>query len=503
MTSPADSRRSASARRSGSSVGLALAERVRLYLKVAAAMNIIFSALVIVVTFFDLDVTRRRDQWLSVVVIVTLTVSNLLALAFVRRVRHIAWALLLLEAVITLSLSATYSWGTLLATGDPTAADQVSSVLMVTLVLTLRSSLVPCPMGATVAAGAFSFLFPVTISLHQLAHLPFIYHLWTVVLCCVVVGITSVASHTIYGLNEQMRSVTRLGQYQLRHPIGEGSMGEVYLATHAMLQRPTAVKLLRDVTSAAARERFRQEVRAASGLTHPNTVEIYDYGRSPDGVFYFAMEYVEGASLDDVVKTAGVMPAGRVVHLLSQAAGSLSEAHGRGLVHRDIKPSNLMICERGGSYDTLKVLDFGLVQDLADETDDTSQLTGTPLYLAPEAIVDAQGFVAESDVYALGATAYFLLTGEPPFLHDDVIDVLADHLATEPETPTCEDPGLSALVLRCLAKEPKNRPADAAALLHELRSCKTYGSWSDDDARTWWAEHEAVLHPESVGERSA
>jgi serine/threonine-protein kinase len=271
-------------------------------------------------------------------------------------------------------------------------------------------------------------------------------------------------------------------------------MGEVYLATHALLNRPTAVKLLRDGSTATARERFRQEVQVASGLTHPNTVEIYDYGRTPEGVFYFAMEYVEGATLDEVVRATGVMPPARVVHVLEQAAASLAEAHGRGLVHRDVKPSNLMLCERGGTQDTLKVMDFGLVHEIGGEkVSRDGVLTGTPLFLAPEAILDVAGATAESDVYALGVTAYFLLAGRAPFEDGDLVEILSDHLVTPPPPLDVGDVELVDLVMRCLAKEPAQRPPNARALLSALEACANHGRWSADDARIWWAEHGASV----------
>ena len=320
------------------------------------------------------------------------------------------------------------------------------------------------------------------------------FFVWMVVLALVVVAVTMVTSRTVYGLERRMIAEKQLGQYQLQKLVGRGAMGEVYLAKHALLRRPAAVKLLRDASAASARERFRQEVQTASGLSHPNTIEIYDYGRTPDGIFYFAMEYVEGATLEDIITATGPMPPGRVIHLLRQAAGSLREAHQRGLVHRDLKPSNLMLCERGGVFDTVKVLDFGLVRDLGESNEEESSgLLGTPMYLAPEAILDSGGFVQQSDVYAFGATAYFLLTARPPFTSGSLVEILSDHLATEPIAPDCKDKVLVDLVMQCLRKNPDERPADAVALVAALDACASNGLWEAREADIWWAEHREVI----------
>ncbi|MEM9073595.1 MAG: protein kinase [Myxococcota bacterium] len=477
---------------STSGTSVAFSDRVRLYLKVTTLINVAFAIIALTVRIFGLDPDPEGAP-LRLALIWGVTAINGLAWFVIARSRSSVRAALFTEAIATLALGYAYSSIILILGAQVERAESIVAILLVTIILVLRSSLVPSPVLATVVIGGLSIAIPGVMVRYALPDLAFVYRLWMWVLGGVVVAVTSVTSATIYGLQRRMQAARRLGQYQLDHRVGQGGMGEVYLATHSLLQRPTAIKLLRDVTSAAARDRFRQEVQTASGLTHPNTVEIYDYGRTPDGVFYFAMEYVEGASLEEAVRATGAMPSARVVRVLEQAAGSLGEAHRRGLVHRDIKPSNLMLCERGGDFDTLKVLDFGLVRNLADAELESGGLTGTPLYLAPEAILDPNGFVPESDVYALGATAYFLLTGRPPFAEGDLIDVLSDHLAREVVPPETDDPVLAELVVRCLAKDPAARPSDASDLLHALENCEGFGRWRLDDARAWWAEHREVV----------
>ncbi len=311
-----------------------------------------------------------------------------------------------------------------------------------------------------------------------------------------------------------LQSVTlaakQLGQYTLVAKIGSGGMGTVYKAQHIMLRRPTAVKLL-DIEkkmSPAAIARFEREVQLTSSLSHPNTVSVFDYGRTPDGVFYYAMEYLEGLNLDDLVKRFGPMPEARVVYILKQACGALAEAHAAKLVHRDIKPANLFLTCRGGLSDFVKVLDFGLVKDIAtrDEVNLTSEnvVTGTPLYLSPEAINQPDNVDARSDVYALASVAYFLLTGTPVFNRSSVTEICMMHLCETPEPPSLRRgqpilPSLEQLILRCLAKSRSDRPNDASELLHLLESIELATKWTAEDASTWWAGH-TVSENESVDE---
>jgi serine/threonine protein kinase len=309
-----------------------------------------------------------------------------------------------------------------------------------------------------------------------------------------------ISTHVIGKLRRDVVEAEQLGQYRLDEKIGEGGMGKVYRASHSLLRRPTAIKLLRpDRTSPKGIARFEREVQLTSQLTHPNTVAVYDYGRTPDGVFYYAMEYLDGITLNKLVGRYGPQPQERVLHILKQACGSLAEAHGEGLIHRDIKPSNLMLCERGGAKDVIKVLDFGLVRELEPGGNDptitgTTALTGTPLYLSPEVIHKSTAASPRSDMYALGAVGYYLLVGDHVFAGESVIEVCGHHMNTIPEPPTSRTDNpisrdLERLVLLCLEKDPVHRPADARTLLERLEQITDVPAWSDQDATSWWATH--------------
>jgi serine/threonine-protein kinase len=324
------------------------------------------------------------------------------------------------------------------------------------------------------------------------------------IMCIFGIVLSAVGAHVLYGLRETARHALQLGQYTLLDKIGEGGMGVVYLAQHALLRRPTAVKLLPPGRASPNDvERFEREVQLTSLLTHPNTVAIYDYGRTPDGVFYYAMEYLDGFSLDELVRLTGPQPPGRIIHILRQALRALAEAHGLGIIHRDIKPANILLCERGGVYDFVKVVDFGLVKELESESDargnatEITAIIGTPHYISPEAIRSPSELDPRSDLYALGAVGYFLLTGKPPFDGNTLIEIYSHHLHTNvawPARPVPESPSddLEAVLRACLAKAQKDRPRDAATCLALLDQCRNAHAWGPREAHAWWMEHGAL-----------
>jgi hypothetical protein len=297
-------------------------------------------------------------------------------------------------------------------------------------------------------------------------------------------------------LQRAVLEARHLGQYTLEEKLGSGGMGTVYRARHAMLRRPTAVKLLDvDKMTDAAIARFEREVQITSGLTHSNTVAIYDYGRTPEGIFYYAMEFLEGTNLDDLIAERGPMPEARVLFLLRQVCGSLAEAHSAGLVHRDIKPANVFLTRRGGVDDFVKVLDFGLVKATSSKEagiTSANAVTGTPLYMSPEAVNYPETVDARSDVYAIGAVGYFLLTGAPVFGGGSIMEICMKHVHTIPEAPSVHlgkpiNRTLEQLILRCLAKSPADRPADASVLLRELQACVIEPAWTVEQAAAWWS----------------
>jgi hypothetical protein len=316
-----------------------------------------------------------------------------------------------------------------------------------------------------------------------------------------VVFTSAVISRVMYGLRKEVREARLLGQYVLEKKIGEGGMGEVYRARHGMMRRPSALKLLRaDQAREGSVARFEREVQLTARLTHPNTITIFDYGRTDDGIFYYAMELLDGANLQRIVAVTGPQPVGRVVRILSMACGALTEAHGIGLIHRDIKPANIILCTQGGERDVVKLLDFGLVKELKVDEDvkltSATTLTGSPQYMAPEAIRAADTVDARSDIYALGAVAYFLLAGSELFSGKSIIEVCSQHLHQQPQplgTRGVKVPAaLEAIVLACLEKDPDRRPQTAAELRHRLEECDVE-HWDSGQAARWWDEHKAAL----------
>jgi len=311
------------------------------------------------------------------------------------------------------------------------------------------------------------------------------------------IGLSSIASHVIHRLRSEVSSSRSLGQYQLERKLGEGAMGVVYQATHGMLKRPTAVKLLRpELGGREVHDLFRREVQLTATLKHPHTIRIYDYGRTPEGLFYYAMELLDGASLQDVVEATGPQPAPRVVRILRDVAHALDEAHSVGLIHRDIKPSNIMLARLGGSY-VVKVVDFGLVKRLADEDapegQDARSIQGTPYYLSPEGFNAPNEVDARSDLYSLGAVGYYLLTGRPVFEGDTVLDVCMQHVEAAPP-PMSEARGepvpkqLEQLILSCLAKNKDDRPRSAQAFADSLDQLDLQ-RWTRADAAQWWQRY--------------
>lgn len=295
------------------------------------------------------------------------------------------------------------------------------------------------------------------------------------------------ASHTFWQLRRHLFEARSIGRYRLQRRVGKGGMGEVWAATHPGLRREVALKILRpDAGNASAVRRFEREVKATSELSHPNTVRVFDYGVTEDGLWYYAMELLDGVDLAGLVAVAGPLPAARAVYLIRQAADALAEAHARGITHRDIKPENLFVTEAGGQRDFVKLLDFGIAKQASADTG--ASLTregwvgGTPAYMSPEAAA-GRATDARSDVYGLGAVLYFALAGKPPFEHTSAAGLLMAHMDQPPMTPGAKlgapvAPDVEAVVMRCLAKDPGARYASAAELAAALAACGCAGDWN-------------------------
>ncbi|MEN8143886.1 MAG: serine/threonine-protein kinase [Gemmatimonadota bacterium] len=308
-------------------------------------------------------------------------------------------------------------------------------------------------------------------------------------------------TRTLYSLRQTAIKARRMGNYVIHRELGRGGMGRVYVAEHALLCRPSAVKVLEPPPgeAATALARFEREVRLSSSLTHPNTITIFDYGRTSDSTFYYAMEYLEGMDLQEFVERFGPLPGNRVAFILNQIAGSLEEAHTQDIVHRDLKPSNIFLTRRGGLFDFVKVLDFGLAKkieaaDSAPELTQAGALFGTPRYLAPEMIYGREQPDARADIYNLGAVAYWMLTGQPPFTSASPVELLIDHVKTRPRPPAAlaeeKIPAeLDALVMKCLEKKPQDRFASIRELRQALDGIAFPDAWNRDVAERWWNLH--------------
>jgi serine/threonine-protein kinase len=308
----------------------------------------------------------------------------------------------------------------------------------------------------------------------------------------------------VYGLGREVTAAREMGSYRLVERLGQGGMGEVWRAQHRLLARAAAIKLIRRSSSEAAsieaQRRFEREAQAIALLRSPHTVELFDFGVTADGEFYYVMELLDGQDADTLVRRAGPIPPERAIHLLRQVCHSLSEAQSRGLVHRDIKPANIFICQYGEDYDFVKVLDFGIAKTASAGTGSESALTqvnavhGTPAFMAPEQALGGS-VDARTDIYATGCVAYWLLTGELVFTAETPMALLLHHAQTPPAVPSARaelpiPAGLDELVMSCLAKNPAERPQSAGELSRRLAAIECVGAWTVDRAREWWMTHQ-------------
>jgi serine/threonine-protein kinase len=324
-----------------------------------------------------------------------------------------------------------------------------------------------------------------------------------------VVGMAYVGARVVYRLGTEVKRARELGSYYLEEKLGQGGMGEVWRARHRMLARPAAIKLIRrsltddggGAVSDEAARRFEREAQVIARLRSPHTVDLFDFGVTADGVFYYVMELLDGLDADSLLRRYGPMPAERAIFLLRQVCHSLSEAESCGLVHRDIKPANIFVCRYGEEYDFVKVLDFGIVGAVRTTADSPviltgeNQVQGTPAFMAPELAMGTT-IDARADIYATGCLAYWLLTGEFVFAADTPMGHIVHHVHTLPSPPSARTEravpvGLDELVLACLAKDPRDRPQTARELSRRLGQLSAAEAWSQERAREWWLTHQA------------
>ena len=425
---------------------------------------------------------------------------------FMKRSRATARTKVALGAALivphALALALLNSW-----TAQPTTMRPLSGI---TVLILFFAMLAPArPARIFVAAVVAASMDPVGVWVAHLRGLAVPSPLATLAMfypnyACAVLAITP--AHLLYGLGRRLQEARALGSYQLVERLGEGGMGEVWVARHRLLARSAAIKLVRPDRLAGADspdatrtlERFEREAQATAALTSPHTIRLFDFGLSREGAFYYVMELLDGCDLESLIRQHGPLPAGRALYLLQQICRSLAEAHAKGFVHRDIKPANVYVCRMGLEFDFVKVLDFGLVK-YESRAPASATLTGqvmamgTPAYMAPEVILGGGDVDRRVDVYAVGCVAYYLLTGERVF--DAITDMrlMVKHLHEEPVPPSqrcahAVPPGLDALVLDCLRKNPDERPADAGEVLRRLSRCDT-GTWDQGTAQSWWERH--------------
>jgi serine/threonine protein kinase len=417
--------------------------------------------------------------------------------------------------------------GLALMAAQPDEKQLMAGLFALTVTMMARAVLIPSTAKRTFQLSLVASLPLIVVSIvfHRPAPLPgfsptFLHALITVnavLWLNIAVTLSTVTSRTIYGLRQQVKAASEIGQYTLEERIGRGGMGEVWRARHRMLIRPAAVKLVTpaELGSSGGRDpelrlrRFEREARATAGLKSPHTVQLYDFGVSDDGTFYYVMELLEGMDLDTLVDRFGAVPPARAVYLLRQVCASLDDAHENGLIHRDIKPANIVVSRIGAEFDFVKVLDFGLVKlEGARQNEQSAVLSadnnvsGTPGFIAPEVVLGS-ATDHRVDLYGLGCVAYWLVTGKLVFEGPGAIKVMSDHLHTIPAPPSTRAPAplppeLDALILECLSKDPSQRPASARALHARLRDIPFDAPWTRERAEEWWSSHA----PASTSKRS-
>jgi eukaryotic-like serine/threonine-protein kinase len=339
------------------------------------------------------------------------------------------------------------------------------------------------------------------------------YFLTSSYLCAIL---AYVIARVVHRFNLQLTNAREIGSYELIERIGAGGMGEVWRAQHRLLARPAAIKLIRSTMlgeSQRAREalvrRFEREACETAALGSTHTIDVYDFGVTEEGDFYYVMELLQGLSLERLVQEFGAVDPGRTVYLLRQVCHSLGEAHARGLVHRDVKPANILVCRLGPDDDFVKVLDFGLVKHTAAGQTVTrlskeGSAVGTPSYMAPEIALGHPDVDGRTDIYSLGCVAYYMLTGQPVFSGDTPVATAVAHVQNAPIPPGLRSefkipPALDGLIMECLAKDPAARPASAAVMSERLAATVPADAWTLDAARAWWERHQPATRFRAAG----
>jgi len=447
-----------------------------------------------------------------VIEVVGIVVSGAM-FAYVRYSRHtpemktnISLTYLLLNAA---AIAALNTW-----VAQPPMQGHVVGVSWIAILLLIYSMVAAVSPGKMLAAALVAASFdPIGVWLAHLRGVPTPSFLVTLLIFWpnyASAGLATVPPRFLRHVGRKLNKARELGSYELITLLGQGGMGEVWEAKHRLLARRAAVKLVRPELLGASNDdearlvlkRFEREAQATAALSSPHTIQVFDFGSTNDGTFYYVMELLMGRDLESLVREFGPVPASRAGYLLRQVCHSLADAHARGLVHRDIKPANIYVCRMGLEYDFVKVLDFGLVKLNNQQAAERMQTlmtadhrtTGTPAYMAPEIILGEATVGRRADVYALGCVAYYVLTGQLVFEADTPMKMLLQHVQAEPIPPSqrTELPiprELDDLVLACLQKDPNKRPQNAEVLLNMAIGCKTGDCWNQDLAKGWWTKH--------------
>jgi hypothetical protein len=455
---------------------------------------------------------REYGNWMSRTVALTQIVVSLLLARFIRRSPHAQSTIAVIG--VAYELATCFSLGLVEFRNASPLTGPVNRISWICVVIVLFPVLVPARPRAMLA-----------VSFGAAATMPLAYYVYVAItgraaeppavlaslfmpqfVCAAISGFMA---RVMYRMGTEVGRARRLGSYELLDRLGAGGMGEVWRARHKFLARPAAIKLIQPEALGAAggdsardlRERFEREAQATSILTSPYTVELYDFGVSDDGVFYYVMELLDGVDLETLVRSHGPLPAERAVWLLRQACDSLDDAHRAGLVHRDIKPANIVATRRGRHCDFVKVLDFGLVKGgpggaSEAQLTDATRIKGTPAYMAPESATGQSMVDARADIYALGCVAYWLVTGALVFDATTPLAMVVAHVTSTPKAPSTRvavsiPAELDRLILQCLAKNPTARPASALELQRLLDAVPFADPWNEERAVTWWGDHQA------------
>jgi serine/threonine-protein kinase len=488
-----------------------LIKRARMVFGVVLASTVIFLAVIEFIQIPDLAASELFGPWKSILDW-TYVAAPVLGLAFLYfgkpGVRAIQVSVFSVTAyIITLALLTT-----------PLFKPDMEPSAFIALLLFLTAAF--CPWRVTFQAGLAAIAFVASVGGYVLTYrnVPAVTAYWETAggydafrghvivagLSVAILGAVSVlVTRSLYDLRRTVHKAKRLGNYIVHREIGRGGMGRVFVAEHALMCRPTALKVLEPGGTAAseALARFEREVRLSASLSHPNTITIFDFGRSSDNTFYYAMEFLEGMDLQVLVERFGPIPENRVIYLLKQMLGSLTEAHERDIIHRDLKPSNIFLTTRGGLFDFVKVMDFGLAKQLTPDAADTAPgltkagvVYGTPRFISPETVYGTSTADHRADLYNVGAVAYWMLTGQPPFTATSSVELLVDHVKTVPKPPSAVSelpisPEMDAFVMTCLEKDPADRFQSAREMTQALEEIPDDLPWTEAQAESWWELH--------------